>query len=191
MTRELSSSTLAKASRGDHQAFRDLVVCYQRLVHAVVSRMLVGIASAAEVDELAQDTFLRVYRGLPGFNERTPGGLKKWIVTIAARLAIDARRRRRAIFLNDLDEEVPAPDFVQPDASASHFWSSSALERAVAALPPDQREILLLRVYHDFDYQELANAFGIEIGTVKSRLARARCNLRRLFEEATVVPVSR
>jgi len=86
---ELDEITLARARRGDRDAFRQLVVAYQRPVHAVIGRMLVGVGSFAEVEELAQETFVRVFRALPEFESQGPGRLSKWVLTIAARLALD------------------------------------------------------------------------------------------------------
>ena len=170
---ELDDLTLQRARRGDARAFRALVEMYQRRVFALVGRML-GRGRASLVEDLAQETFLRVFRALPAFAPEGPARLSTWILTIAARLALDELARRRPVVLA---QEPSAP----PDAEARAL--GRAIERAVAALPPDFRAVFLLREYHDLDYDEIARALEIDLGTVKSRLSRARSQLRAALQE--------
>lgn len=169
-----------RARRGDHTAFRVIVVAYQDKVHDLLARMLAGIVSLAEVEELAQETFLRAYRGLPRFEPEGPGRLTRWMLTVTTRLAIDVLRRRR-LWTEPLDDASPAS--VTADDPATRAYLASALARAVAALPPPHRVAVVLRDFYDFDYDEIARALGIKQGTVKSRLARARTALRGMLAE--------
>lgn len=182
---DLDEITLTRARRGDARAFAALVTRYQRPVHAVLSRILTGVASAAEVDELAQEVFLRAYRALPGFEPRGPGRLTKWILTIAGRLAIDELRRPRAS-VTPIDADAFASDAPGPEASTARRQLGAALVRALAALTPEQRTTFVLREFHDFDYDELARALDVDLGTIKSRLSRARTALRALLTEHTM-----
>lgn len=179
---DLDEITLTRARRGDASGFAALVTRYQRPVHAVLSRILIGVASAAEVDELAQEVFLRVYRALPGFEPRGPGRLTKWILTIAGRLAIDELRRPRAtitaIDASELASEAPATD-----ALTERRQLAGAVIRALEALNPELRATFVLREFHDFEYDELARALDVDLGTIKSRLSRARTALRALLAE--------
>src|SRR5262245_42484489 len=98
---ELDQVTLARAQRGDEGACRTLVVTYQRPVFALLSRIL-----RRNVDDLAQETFLRVFRALPRFRPAGPARLSTWILTIATRLAIDELRAARVWVPLD---EAPEP----------------------------------------------------------------------------------
>src|SRR5687768_11343124 len=84
-TRELDDAVLRRAQRGDEAAFRALVEQYQRPVHALVWRMLAGSGVRHRVEDLTQETFLRVYRALPRFDPGGAARLSSWILTIAAR----------------------------------------------------------------------------------------------------------
>ena len=170
----LDELTLARAQRGDRSAFRRLVEVHQGPVEALLSRMLVG--RSGEVEDLAQETFLRVHQALPGFDPAGPAKLSTWILTIATRLAIDLLRRPPRVW--------PEPTAVVPDPETE--VAGRALEqrllRAMAELPDDARAVLILRAYHDLDYPEIAEALSLELGTVKSRLSRARAALQRVLE---------
>jgi RNA polymerase sigma-70 factor (ECF subfamily) len=174
---DLDEITLTRARRGDQAAFASLVRRYQRPVHAVIGRILTGVASRAEVDELAQDVFLRVYRALPGFESQGPGRLTKWILTIAGRLAIDELRRARLPTDRADADRIPAAG-PSADAAATQGQLAAAVVRALETLTPEQRATFVLREFHDFEYDELARALDVDLGTVKSRLSRARTALR-------------
>jgi RNA polymerase sigma-70 factor, ECF subfamily len=179
---ELDQISLARAQRGDRAAFRSLVNAYQRPVHALIGRMLSSRSRHAEVDDLAQETFMRVYRALPDFESRGPGRLSKWILTIAARLALDELRRVRAVPVGSEQSERVA-SHEHTDSSVHRKAIAQAISSAVSSLTPDQRTVFLLREYHDFDYQDIASALDIDIGTVKSRLSRARTALQLSLHE--------
>lgn len=180
---ELDELTLARAQRGDERARRALVERYQRPVFAVLSRMLHGRATAAGVEDLAQDTFLRVFRALPGFDRRGPARLSTWILTIATRLAIDELRRKQldAVPLDAGGE--PPGRAAATDADAERSRLAAALRAAIDDLSPEHRAAFLLREYHELEYAEIADNLKIDLGTVKSRLSRARAALRRALEE--------
>ena len=160
-------------------AFRAIVLAHQHAVHAVLAQMLFR-GSLADVDDLAQETFMRVHRGLPRFEDRGPGRLEKWIVTIAARVAIDHLRRRRAGH-ESFDETVHRLPTSGADELARFRRLGQRVEEALRELGPEQRAVLVLRQLHGLDYQEIADALGIDLGTVKSRLHRARAKLQELL----------
>jgi RNA polymerase sigma-70 factor, ECF subfamily len=177
---ELDDLTLQRARRGDARAFRALVETYQRRVFALVGRML-GRGRSSLVEDLAQETFLRVFRALPAFTPDGPARLSTWILTIAARLALDELARRRPAPSDELSAEPSASPSALAEVEARAL--GRAIERAVAALPPEFRAVFLLREYHDLDYEEIARALEIDLGTVKSRLSRARSLLRAALQE--------
>ncbi len=169
---ELDELTLTRAQRGEETACRALVLRYERPVFALLSRLL-GV-SHPDLGDLAQETFLRAFRALPSFDRRGPARLSTWLLTIAARLGLDELRRRPT---EPLDDQLPAPH--RTDAGSMR----PALLRAIARLSPDQRTAFLLREAHDLSYEEIAAALGIELGTVKSRIARAKEALRAALED--------
>lgn len=179
---ELDDLTLARARRGEPTACRALVLRYQRRVFALVGRLCARRADPALVEDLAQETFLRAFRALPGFDPAGPARLSTWVLTIAARLALDEVRKRPATEpLEDAERRLAAPDAT--DGPAARRDLAAAIERALAALPPDFRAAFVLREYHDLEYAEIARALDVDLGTVKSRLSRARASLRAALRE--------
>jgi RNA polymerase sigma-70 factor, ECF subfamily len=170
----LDELTLRRAQRGDEAAWRALIGRHQAAVHAVIWRLLAG-RQLHRVEDLVQETFVRVLRALSGFDPAGPATLSTWILTIATRLALNELRRPE---LAELAEEPAAAGGERADARAERRRLAAAIQAAVAALPEAQRAVFVLREYHDLDYGEIAAALEIDLGTVKSRLARARGALR-------------
>lgn len=180
---ELDEVTITRAQRGDLRARRLLVDRYQRPVLALVSRLLRGSADPALVEDIAQETFLRVFRALPKFDRSGPARLSTWILTIASHRTIDELRKRR-IETRPFDPssfEVPAND--RADLEAERRMLARLLGDAIEALSPEYRAAFVLREYHGLEYTEIASALSIDLGTVKSRLNRARSRLRRALQE--------
>jgi RNA polymerase sigma-70 factor, ECF subfamily len=173
---ELDELTLARAQKGERQAWAALVAQYQGPVFALISRLLGRQRSNAAYEDLAQETFLRVYRALPGFDRRGPARLSTWILTIASRLAISELRRRPAEYLLPVEVADDTPD-------AERRSLGLAIERAMADLPPVYRAAFVLRELHDLSHEEIARALDVQVGTVKSRLARARQELAAALAE--------
>ena len=173
---ELDELTLRRAQRGEEAASRALVERYQRPVFALLHRML-GPGRADRVEDLAQETFLHVFRSLAGFAPLGPARLSTWILTIASRRAVDELRRRgRDVPTAPLgDEDAVSP--ARADEGARRAALAARMGAAMDALAPEYRAAFLLRAYHGLEYAEIARALDIEIGTVKSRLARARAEL--------------
>ena len=173
---ELDELTLARARRGDRRAQGELVRRYQGPVYRLLSRLLV--AHPELVEDLLQDSLVKALGALPKFDPSGPAKLSSWILTIATRAGIDALRKHARIHV-ELDRS--------PDEGPEELFCARELERrvkrAMAALPDDQRAVLVLRAYHDLDYPEIAGALGVEVGTVKSRLSRARAALRASLGE--------
>lgn len=179
---DLDELTLARARRGDRDAFRALVERYERPVFALLGRMLLRAGRESLVEDLAQETFVRVFRGLPAFGSDGRNNVSAWILTIAARLAIDELRRRQPRIepfdARTIDVAAPA----STDEPSERRRVAAAIERAVEQLGPEYRAAFLLREVHDMDYGSIAEALRVDIGTVKSRLSRARAALRRALQ---------
>ena len=179
---ELDAPTLQRAVRGDAEARRALVELYQARVFALVSRMLAG-RGRATVEDAAQDTFLHVFRRLEAFDAGGPARRSTWILTIAARRAIDELRRQRPALLPELERIPEGRANERADERAIRRELASAIEAALHELSPELRAAFLLREYHGLEYAEIASALGIDLGTVKSRLSRARAALRERLAE--------
>ena len=164
------------ARAGDRQAFTRLVRRHQERVFRFVLRML---GSRDEAMDLTQDAFLRAWNALPGW--RPEARFATWLLQIARNGALDLLRRRQRVEFVPLDPDAPGEAIFEPHDTAPPPEQRLAdrqriglLERALGALPAGQREILLLRELEDMSYAEIAATLGIQEGTVKSRLARAR-----------------
>jgi len=178
---ELDDLTLARARQGDSAAQGALVQRYQRPVVALVSRMMVG-QPGDQVEDLAQESMIKVLQGLHRFESGGRARLSTWILTIATRTCIDALRRSRPVdSLSDADEEGDAG--ANPEQRVASRMLAREVTAAMARLSPEHRAVLVLRAYHDMDYPEIARALGVETGTVKSRLSRARAALKGLIPQ--------
>jgi RNA polymerase sigma-70 factor (ECF subfamily) len=180
---ELDDLALARAQKGDAGAFETLVEIFQDRVFALLWRMLGRRARHDLVEDLAQETFLGVYRALPRFSRTGPARLSTWILTIATRVALKELRARHPASqaVDAIVDVLAAPGSTDEQTHRRAF--AEALERAVGALQPDHRAAFLLREYHQLDYDEIAQALEVDLGTVKSRLSRARDRLRASLKE--------
>jgi len=180
-SKELDEVTLRRAQRGDEGACRDLVMHYQRLVFSFLSRTL-SSSRAHQVEDVAQEVFLDVFRGLSRYRLDGAAKLSTWILTIASRRAIDLLRKAEPGHAIPLDDNLPTDE--PADARASQALLAALVERELAALTPELRVALVLRVIHQLEYREIAELLALDMGTVKSRLSRARARLaERLSKE--------
>lgn len=168
----LDELTLRRAQRGDEQAWRALIARFQHPVHALIWRLFAGRARH-RVEDLVQETFVRVLRALPGFDPAGPAALSTWILTIATRLALNELRRPE---VSALAAEPAGHE--RTDQATERQRLAAAIAACIAELPEAQRVVLVLREYHELDYGDIASMLELELGTVKSRLARARVALR-------------
>ncbi|MBX3158424.1 MAG: sigma-70 family RNA polymerase sigma factor [Deltaproteobacteria bacterium] len=180
MEQEIDEVVLRRAIRGEEAAARAMVVMYQGRVFALVARMLAGRGKAT-IEDVAQDTFLHVFRQLPRFEVGGAAKVSTWILTIAARRAIDELRRKRPALVADVADT--RADRAGADERARRREIVGAIEAALRELSPELRAAFLLREYHGLEYVEIAEALGIDLGTVKSRLSRARAALRERLAE--------
>ena len=177
--RELDAFTLRRAQRGDADASRVLVDLYQARVITLVGRML-GRRLSARVEDIAQETFLDVFRGLASFAPLGPARLSTWILTIATRRAIDELRRRAGeVATHELDADV-ADQRAGADRRAD---LGRAIEAALHDLPPDFRAVFLLREVDGLGFDEIARCMAVDAATVRTRLFRARAALRTALSE--------
>jgi len=165
------------AQAGDKRAFEALVVKYQRRIARHVARY---VRRAADVEDVVQDTFIRAYRGLASF--RGDSAFYSWLYRIATNVALSALARNPApVLLGDdaPDERTDAfepgvSDSEDPERSMMARQLADAVQRAVSRLQPDLAEPLMLYEVEGKSYSEIAAMIGIPIGTVRTRIFRAR-----------------
>ncbi|MHB8620035.1 MAG: RNA polymerase sigma factor [Chloroflexota bacterium] len=172
------AAMVSLARDGDVGAFNQLVERYQSLVYNVCRRMLTDPEQAADA---TQETFFAAYRSLRSLRD---GAFKAWLLRIASNQCYDVLRHRQRHPTEPLPDAGP-PEMSDPDRlpeeAALDRETALALEAAIRLLPPDRRMCLLLVDVQGLDYREAAQALSINVGTVKSRLSRARAELRELL----------
>lgn len=169
---ELTAWALA-ASRGDETA----AAAFVRASQVEVWRLLAGLTSRAVADDLTQETYLRAFRALPRF--RGEASARTWLLAIARRVAADhfRVRGRRPVEVFDTEAGVRAP------AVGSDPAGQVSVRLLVDRLDPDRREAFVLTQVVGLSYAEAAAVCGCPIGTVRSRVARARTDLAAALEE--------
>jgi RNA polymerase sigma-70 factor (ECF subfamily) len=170
---------LERLRAGDARAFEELVATHQHRVFAVALRML---DSAAEAEEVAQETFLRAHGSLAEF--RGDARLSTWLHAIVSRLCLNrlASADRRVVRPGEEALLRVADGRAGPDANAERGEMEAALRRAIADLPEERRVVVILRDLEGLAYEEIARALNLELGTVRSRLHRARMDLKDKME---------
>lgn len=185
---EVSAQEAAFVSRlqaNDDAAYDELVRAYSAMIYHVAYRMLGDPADASDV---VQEIFLKVFRNIGGF--KAEAALKTWIFRIAFSEILNRLRWWRRRFKHatiSLDEEPNGKhgsDFVvhtgpTPEEVLQFKERESAIQQALGKLSLEHRSIIVLRDIEGFSYNEIADVLGISIGTVKSRLARARADLKK------------
>jgi RNA polymerase sigma-70 factor, ECF subfamily len=182
------SALVVRCARGDQAACAELVAEHQRMVYQLAFHLL---GNRDEALDLSQDVFMRVFRTLPRF--RGQSQLRTWIYRIVVNQARNRqrwwRRRHRASQVSlDQHLETHAEPSGNPQVAPDHVLAqkqlASQLRSALDALPFDQRSVVILREIDGLRYDEIAFSLGVTLGTVKSRLTRARRALRDVLHEA-------
>ena len=176
---ELDRATLALCREADPVAFRAFVTRYQRPVFACLSRM---VGRGPHVDDLAQDVFLRAFRAFHTFDLDAAAKPSTWLLTIATRIALDARKRR-VIPIRPMEDAAHVPESGTPETERARGELGRLIERAALELPDDQRAAFVLGEYHGMSMSEIAEALGVPEATVKTRLFRARERMRAALGE--------
>lgn len=150
-----------------------------------LARWLTG--NAADASDVAQEAFLRAFRYFGAYNG---GDMRVWLLTIVRNTFstwVRANRSTRLVFSPDSPTDADAAEPIwtasprDPEAELIATIDAATLNRLMARLPPEHREVLVLRELEDLSYRDIATVTGVPVGTVMSRLARARLSLRRLW----------
>ena len=177
-----------RAKRGDPDAFGQLVTDNEKRIYNLALRMT---GSPEDAAELAQEAFLNAWRGLHRFQGES--SFATWLYRLATNLCLDHLRtqKRRTQSMGpalSLDDEENGPVQVadqqlQPQEAVERSERRRALERGLASLPDHHRQVLIMRELSGLSYQEIAQVLDLDLGTVKSRIARARLSLRKILLE--------
>lgn len=184
---------IQQAKQGDIDAYNRLVMHYQQMVYNVTYRIM-GEPQAAE--DASQEAFISAYKALHSFRG---GSFKSWLLRIATNACYDELRRRKRrpqSSLDELTEDNESFSFLSssdigPEGQSQQLEMMRAIEHCLAGLPDDQRVTAVLCDVEGYDYQEIADITRVSLGTVKSRMSRARAKLRDCLQGfAELLPVS-
>jgi len=180
------TALVQSAQKGNLDAFNALILHYQTQVYNLALHLLHDGAAA---DDATQEAFISAYKALAKFRG---GSFRAWLLRIVSNACYDEMRRQKRRpatswdDFGDMDEEAN-PHLVDggplPEQTVQQRELRALLERALARLPEDQRVTLVLVDQMGFSYQEVAETMRVRLGTVKSRLARARLHMQSLLQE--------
>ena len=172
-------------AKGDEQAFRQLIERHQQSVVGTVARML---NDATEAEDIAQMVFVRIWQSAPKWTHDAK--FTTYLFTITRNLVFNESRRRsrkKEVSYDAQEENDPAlsraDDALQPGERLEKSERHRSIDRAIAALPEQQRMAVVLRTFEGLDYEEIAAALDTSVSSVKSLLFRARATLREALAD--------
>lgn len=176
----VEQGNIQRAKRGDVQAFNALVLAYQDQVYSTTYRIM---GDPAQADDMAQDAFVAAFRKIQQFQG---GNFKAWLIRIAINICYDELRRRKrrpTESIDDDDYDIEAnPKLISkaenPELHAQRAELRSAIEECFSHLSEEHRVVVMMSDMEEYSYEEIASAVNISLGTVKSRISRARGRLR-------------
>ena len=169
---------IARAMRGDAAAFNELMAAHEKRMYAVALRMC---ANTEDAQDCLQEAMLRIYRGMDSFKGQA--SFATWIYRITMNTCLDELRRRKNRPNTSLDSLLdlgwsPPDPAASPEKQALQGELRAELARCMKELPEDMRAAVVLRDVEGYAYEEIAGILNINVGTVKSRISRAREKLR-------------
>ena len=192
MTREQEAQIVRRVLEGDVNAFEDLVTEHEKGVYAIAQRMT---GNAEDAADMTQETFIKAYNSLSSF--RGDSKFSVWLYRIATNVCLDFLRSRSrkptvSLSVEDDDGEETQMDIADesqsPEQLLERGLTRDAVRRGLKSLSPEYRQILLLREIQGLSYEEIAEALVLEVGTVKSRIFRARKRLCAFLMEDGNIP---
>jgi RNA polymerase sigma factor (sigma-70 family) len=182
---------IARSQKGNVAAFNQLVLAYQEIVYNVALRILGDPDAAADA---SQEAFISAFQSVKSLRG---GSFKVWILRIVTNACYDMLRARKRRPSDSLDEMVSEEEgaggladtsLESPEDHALRMDMQAEVQRGLQLLPPDQRVVVVLSDVHGLSYEEIAAVTKSELGTVKSRLSRARAHLRDYLRERELLP---
>ena len=184
MTREQEREIIAQVLSGDTNAFELLVIENQKNVYNLALRIT---RDEQQAFDITQETFLKAYTALKSF--RGDSSFSAWLYRLTSNICIDYLRREKRqktvsiTYIDGEGEELEIPDLRNhPETELERCELREAIEKGLLQLSEDHRKILVLRDIHGLSYDEISKVLDLEVGTVKSRLARARMNLAKIID---------
>ena len=177
---------IRRAQRGDADAFEQLLLEHQKNVYNLCYRMA---GDPDDAMDLSQETFLRAWRCLDQY--QFASAFSTWLYRLCSNICIDflrKRRRQQTVPLTFEDADGEEQTYAVPDAQplpeeqVELKLTRETLAAAMAQLLPEHRAVLQLRVINELSYEQIADVLDVQIGTVKSRLSRARAQLKKILE---------
>jgi len=178
MKQDLWPDIIQRIQNGDHQAFRVIVETYQHPLFVWVTRFL-GSAAASDTEDIVQEIFLSAYTHIRSF-DTAKGGFNTWMFAIARNRCLNELRKKRP------ENRAEVADLCSKSDTAQDLLDReihNKLDQALNRLSPERRSVFILSEFLGFTYEDISCIESIRIGTVKSRLARARKQLRRILNQ--------
>lgn len=174
---------IERASGGDPAAFNTLMAAHEKRMYAVALRMF---ANREDAQDCLQEAMLRIYRSIGNFKGQS--SFATWVYRITMNSCLDELRRKKNKQSTSLDGLLdqgwaPADEGAAPEKHAMRSELRRELKRAIHELPEDMRSAVILRDVQGFSYEEIAQVLNVNVGTVKSRISRAREKLRGKLKE--------
>lgn len=178
---------VTRAQSGDRMAMCELICRYERKTYNLAFRLM---GNHADASDAAQEALVRVYTRIHNF--RGDSAFSTWLFRVVTNTCLDELRRRGRLRHASLDAPLPAdegalprqvlPEGDTPTERAERQEVQAAVQRAISRLPEDYRVVIVMRDLHDYSYHEIAAVLGTSLGTIKSRLHRARHALRLILK---------
>lgn len=173
---------MERVARGDKTAFALLTSKHLRTMVGVAQRLL---GNAAEADEIAQESFLRLWRYAPKWDPKGTGSVKTWLNRVVTNLCFDTLRRRRSVPLDEAEEIEDTAN--GPFEILKAEDRKAMVQKLLSALPERQRIAIVCAYFEDMSGQEIAETLGASVGAVESLLVRGREGLRKGLKELGLV----
>lgn len=181
---------LEQARKGDKAAFGKIIEAYQGPVFNLAYRMM---GNPGEAEEAAQEAFIRAYTRLDSYDPNHK--FSTWMLSITSNYCIDLLRKRRALLLS-IDEPLPPHPALMsekssgPESQLEQSEREEMVQTLLEELPPDYRQAVVLRYWHELSYAEIAEMMDTTVSAIKSRLFRARRQLAEIGVEMDLAPPS-
>ena len=182
------------AAAGNMRAFEELIIPFEKPVYNFCLRML---GDSRDAQDVSQEVFIKIYKSIKNYRSRFDGSFKCWLYRVANNACIDEMRKRKSRLKpesldaayetegGDMGRQFVSPGKT-PEDIAIEKERRAAIKKAISSLPADFRRMIVLREMQGLSYEEISNITGIKIGTVKSKISRARDMLREQIKKTCV-----